>query len=75
MKGHVIKLADVLVMFPQFKKNGLTLYKFAKSNSKLLLVMVSDIASLISDYERRVLLSTYVSYFEAELMPVVIEKK
>lgn len=72
MKGHVIRLADVLKMFPQFAKNGLTKYRFAESNSPLFLVMVSDITTLMSDYERRVLLSTYTSYFDTELVPVVI---
>lgn len=72
MKGHVIRLADVLTMFPQFTKNGLTKYRFAQGKSSLFLVMVSDVSAIITDYERRVLLSTYTSYFDTELVPVII---
>ena len=75
MKGHVMILADFLKEFPQFKNFGLTRYRFAEGANTKFLVMVNDIAALISDYERRVLLATYVTYFDTPLVPVVIKNK
>jgi len=72
MKGHVIKVTDIIKMFPNLIKNGLTKYRFAEGEDTCFLVMVNDVAALISDHERRVMLSTCITYFDTLLIPVVI---
>jgi len=73
MKGHVMTLDDFLREFPQFRNIGLTKYRFAESANSLLLVMVSDIAALITHRERNLLLANYVTYFDTLLVPVAIK--
>lgn len=72
MKGHVIKFANLLKMYPRFRKNELTKYRFADSVNTFFFVMVSDVAQIMSTYELDVLLTTHVSYFDTYLVPVTI---
>lgn len=75
MKGHVIILVDVLKMFPAFVKNGLTKYKFADdSENSPVLVMVNDVTALITNTNRNIMLATYVTYFDTELI-INLEQK
>lgn len=69
MKGHVIALEYVLTMFPQLRKVGFTTYRFTEDNGTVL-VIVDDIAALVSNRERNELLADYVSHFNADINPI-----
>ena len=62
---RTMALKDVLNMFPNLVQNGLVKFKMIGSKSKELYVSCADVATLITDYERRVLESTYVSHITA----------